>query len=376
MIRSLHLSNYRSFKDYDLNGLARVNLIVGKNNSGKTSVLEALRVLGVTKPDLVLRTLESIARSRGEVAQIIDEENDDGRKVATSIRHFFNSHRITPGNEFEIKDQGESHLSLKIADMRISDREVHASSFPSGQAIYASTARYGSFLLTFISDAGLVLRDFRSHRDITHMLDEASSSEKWASDDSSRVPSFISSSSLTTFEMIDPWNRIVLAGREAEIVKSMSILDPEIHSIVLLATQGGGISRFGSDFFIGKNRNSERLPIGTQGEGMRRLLVLSTSLIQAEDSILLVDEIDTGFHYTVLADMWRLVVETAIQSNVQVFATTHSYDCLKGLAQLCLDRPDLADSVALTKLDRRQTESTAFEGHELPDVINESIEVR
>ena len=57
---------------------------------------------------------------------------------------------------------------------------------------------------------------------------------------------------------------------------------------------------------------------------MRRLLALSLSLIRTEQGILLVDEIDTGLHWTVMEEMWRLVVETARRSSVQVFATTHS----------------------------------------------------
>ena len=56
---------------------------------------------------------------------------------------------------------------------------------------------------------------------------------------------------------------------------------------------------------------------------MRRLLALAISLIQAKGGYLIVDEIDTGFHYSIMARMWELVVRTAQDSNIQVFAATH-----------------------------------------------------
>ncbi len=125
--------------------------------------------------------------------------------------------------------------------------------------------------------------------------------------------------------------------------------------------------------FCGAGR---RAPLGSHGDGMRRLLALSLSLIQAAQGYLLVDEIDTGVHWTVMEDMWRLVVDTARKSSVQVFATTHSHDCIRGLAALTESRPDLAGEVSMHKIERALKKAVRFAEKDIPAIVDQNIEVR
>jgi hypothetical protein len=112
------------------------------------------------------------------------------------------------------------------------------------------------------------------------------------------------------------------------------------------------------------------------GDGMRRLLALSISLIHAKGGCLLVDEIDTGLHYSVMADMWKLVVETARSNDIQVFSTTHSWDCEKGLAVLCEREPQLMQHVAIHKIDRTLQQSVPFASEKLVRAVQGGIELR
>jgi len=75
---------------------------------------------------------------------------------------------------------------------------------------------------------------------------------------------------------------------------------------------------------------------------MRRLLAVSLSLARGAGGFLLIDGVDHGLHWTVMAEMWKLVVSAATESSIQVFATTHSLEYIIGLASLLRDRPDLA----------------------------------
>jgi AAA15 family ATPase/GTPase len=69
------------------------------------------------------------------------------------------------------------------------------------------------------------------------------------------------------------------------------------------------------------------------GDGMRRILTLAITEIVAEGGVLLVDEIDTGLYYRAQTNLWRLLIQTAQRLNVQIFATTHSWDCVKSFQQ-------------------------------------------
>ena len=92
--------------------------------------------------------------------------------------------------------------------------------------------------------------------------------------------------------------------------------------------------------------------------------------------MLLIDEIETGIHYTLHAELWRFVLNAAHKLGVQVFATTHSWDCLKGFAEAVQDMPQ-CDAFAI-RLERSEDRSRAvsFTKDELKIVAREEIEVR
>ena len=109
---------------------------------------------------------------------------------------------------------------------------------------------------------------------------------------------------------------------------------------------------------------------------MRRFLALAIALSRTSGGVLLLDEIGTGLHYSVMADMWKLVVETAAQYDIQLFATTHSWDCVDGLRVLCKREPHLMSHVAVHKIDRALDHSVPFQGLELVRAVEGGVELR
>lgn len=109
---------------------------------------------------------------------------------------------------------------------------------------------------------------------------------------------------------------------------------------------------------------------------MRRMMALATSLAFSKGGCLFVDEVDTGLHYSVMPDMWRLVIAKAIASNAQVFATTHSWDCIEGLSVLCQREPELIKQVAVHKIDRALPNSVGFSGESLVRMLKSDIDPR
>lgn len=71
MLKDLNITNYRCFKDLNIDGLSRVNLLVGRNNSGKTSLLEAIYLLACQAADLAPLGLIEILERRGEFTKVI-----------------------------------------------------------------------------------------------------------------------------------------------------------------------------------------------------------------------------------------------------------------------------------------------------------------
>jgi len=112
------------------------------------------------------------------------------------------------------------------------------------------------------------------------------------------------------------------------------------------------------------------------GDGIWRMLGIALSLVNAENGILLIDEIDTGLHYSVLSKMWHLVQQTAQRLNIQVFATTHSRDCYESLASISNDFVSVNSSVTIQRVERDIELATAFTEQEIVAAAERGIEVR
>ncbi len=157
----------------------------------------------------------------------------------------------------------------------------------------------------------------------------------------------------------------------------MRILEPELEDLVFEPGDSSYRpynSRAG--IVVGFRGDRRRVPLGSMGDGMRRLLALAISLIHARGGFLIIDEIDTGFHYSIMAKMWELVVETASAPGTQVFATTHSSDCIKGLGILCKRKPELQAKVAVHKIERNIERNIAFTGADVLNAVEQDIEIR
>ena len=109
---------------------------------------------------------------------------------------------------------------------------------------------------------------------------------------------------------------------------------------------------------------------------MRRVLAMIASLVNSENGYLLVDEIDTGLHHTVLNDIWRVIFETAQRLNIQVFATTHSWDCVKAFGSVLQEQT--APKGKLFRLERMDKNIQAIEYYpsELAVALQQQIEMR
>ncbi len=101
------------------------------------------------------------------------------------------------------------------------------------------------------------------------------------------------------------------------------------------------------------------VPIGSMGDGIWRMLALSIAIAQSKGGTLLVDEIDTGFT-TVMSKMWNLIYSAAKEFNVQVFATTHSYDCVYSLAQICPDA-DSDNKITVQRIEANKHQSVPYD---------------
>jgi ABC-type branched-subunit amino acid transport system ATPase component len=361
MLGTLHLHKFRGFNDYELADLTRVNLLVGKNNSGKTSILEAIHFL-VSKGDpfVLIRS----ANRRGEINYASERYQQGG----PDISHCFFSHRLEPGTGFRLSSDNYGQVSVQVhlADLEnqsaLFDDDDIDQSFPLVLQMEGNTLKMPALPVT--ESGSLSTRHLRFRR-------------PWSETGTPPPPvQFVTPESLDLDPMREMWDKVLTEGRESEVIAAMQILENNLESIHFLTSDASRTRSGRAGALLGFHGGGRRVPLGSYGDGMRRLLALSLSLIQTAKGVLLVDEIDTGLHWTVMEEMWRLVIDTARRNSVQVFATTHSYDCLRGLASLVESRPDLVQDVSTQKIERALNRAVRFDATDIQAAVEQNIEVR
>ncbi|HEX6002029.1 MAG TPA: ATP-binding protein, partial [Hyphomicrobiaceae bacterium] len=322
------ISGYRCFRYLEMGGLGQVNLLVGRNNSGKTSVLEALYLLASGgEPTALWR----IVNRRGERLDLDAISPNRTLEVELDISHLFHGHDMRPTSKFTVQTKNSAHarsISYSIQEAAASDQM----DFDRGELPLLPR----SVLSLQGSPKPLIGRMTLSARGGLR-LDGIDQRPRRGRAERRTSAQYITTESLSVDDLIVMWNDIVLTDSEERVLTALRFLEPKIER---LAATAGPTTRYYSlgtrDGFKVKIRNVETpIPIGSLGDGMWRILALAISLIRAKDGVLLVDEIDTGLHYSVMTNMWDLVYHTAREFNVQVFATTHSYDCVQSLASVC-----------------------------------------
>ncbi len=366
MLTRVDIANYRGFKSYRMEGLAQVNLVVGKNNSGKTALLEAIHFVTSGGDPYVLA---DAAMRRGEMIAA-----EDGPQVYPDLTHFFNGHQIGPNSSFRIEsDNGYPSLTVRLEPLPqepslFGKEDEGYESRPVIGVRIEGAAGFGSAPADVaLSDRGAMI--FNPKARFAQVAPGSAGSSK---------PSlFVPTESVTGRRLSQLWRHAILEASHPEVVRAVKIVEDDIEQIVYVPPDGGARSAPSfRDFFVVTKQSPRPIPLGSFGDGGRRLMTLALSLSRVGGGTLFIDEIDTGLHYSVMADMWKLVVKKAVASNVQVFATTHSWDCIEGLSTLCQREPDLVNKVAIHKVDRALQNSVAFSGESLVRMLRSDIDPR
>ena len=105
------------------------------------------------------------------------------------------------------------------------------------------------------------------------------------------------------------------------LINALKIIEPKLVSLSLI--KSGGISVIHAD--TGEKR---LFPVPIMGEGMTRISSLILAIGNAENGVILIDEVENGLHHTILRDFWKVIYKAACEFNTQIIATTHSRECI------------------------------------------------
>ena len=366
MYSSIRIQGYRGLDSFRMEGLGRVNLLVGTNNSGKTSILECIELLwSAGRPHV----LWSIAGRRGEFVNEGHGQPPPGsRRDVLDISHLFANRdlrcAIQIEAEFDTADYPagwNDKVTMHVEDPSSSSHDESGAD-DTGESLLLRvrwSERDDGYKAPLTED-GFLLGPLRYMR---------------IRDGAGQGVHFVRTSRMTPEDVVQTFSRLVLTPRHETIREALRIVEPEVEDLVPVPAYSR--TRFIRDapggVVLRLRGFEDPVPIGSMGDGMWHMLGLALSIANADGGVLLIDDIDTGLHYSVMEGMWRMLSEAAAARSFQVFATTHSRDCWESLAAIAQD--DGGD-VAIQRIDRNRGEAVTFSREAIVVAAERNIEVR
>ena len=305
MLERLRIRNFRGFRDLEVSALSRINLFAGRNNAGKSTLLEAVFLLGgAGDPNMALNThivrMPPGSKAPASVWEALWTplflELDTDAKLEISGRH---------------SSIGDMELTIALSRPNITE-----------------VSRTG--------DGGVLTKERSGARALkfTYVDSKAGRIESEARDAADKV-TFERKETYVAFEgtILQPGRgnvkedaihlgRLRKQKRGDLLLQALRIIEPRLQSIEDNAS--GGAPMILVDIGL-----RELVPLPVMGTGMTHVTRVVLAAVSSPGGVVLVDEVENGLHHSILPEVWRMVHRVAERFDVQIFATTHSFECVE-----------------------------------------------
>ncbi|MFQ6039949.1 MAG: ATP/GTP-binding protein [Candidatus Poribacteria bacterium] len=313
MYKSFKIRNFRCFQELVMEPLGRVNLIAGPNNVGKTALLEALFLhCGPTNPDLPRR----VNLFRG-IEPLSTEADSLWEPLWSSLFYKFDDSATIElwGEEVDGKQRT---LRLSLVYQQTSQVKIH-------ENMKESTTRETSSLSIEALGKSLKLEYNDGSREAKVM--NAIIEPQGIRIGPYSPPPFpgiflLARRRVNSSEDAERFGKLEIAGKQDIVLKFLKLIEPRLRRLAVIVS--AGVPTIHGDIGLGR-----LLPLPLMGGGMGRLSSLILAIANAPDGIVLVDEIENGIHHSVMDDVWKAIAKSAQDFNVQIFAATHSEECIR-----------------------------------------------
>lgn len=305
MLSSIQIKNFRSFRDLEVAPLRRVNLIIGQNNTGKTALLEALCLLLAQPNPAIQQNLASLFRvAGGQVDQMENFWKWLFREKNTDLPIRLKGSSATEMVEWLILKKKPDALTYPVQNL------AEACEFP-GATCYRVRSEQPQLALKAI-----------------HFSTQSAD----PSDDAIK------------------FNRVVVRRQKKALLDLLSKLESRLGSLEALNLGNAGSSQSTPLIYAEMKDLPEMIPVSQLGQGFGRLLGIFSEVLATDAQVLLIDEIENGLHHSVLRSIWKGLFAATLEANLQVFATTHSWECILAADEAARASNDY--ELSLIRLDR------------------------
>jgi ABC-type cobalamin/Fe3+-siderophores transport system ATPase subunit len=370
ILNSLEIRRFRAFHHLRIEKLGRVNLIVGKNNVGKSCLLEALQLYANrAHPTFIWQILGAHDE---DTRSALASPDYDVEEVLPMVKYLFHGRRDITGPVEPIEigpiNSLEEKLLLSIEFYTSKTDEEGRRTFHLLQPTLFEeyTPPVENSIPRFFIQLG-------KNHNVVYPLDLRGSARLLRSGLKEINSVFTAANGLDKRKAAELWDKIALTDLQKEVLAVLRIVAPGLQDISVIGDPNSKRQRF---TIVKVTGISDPLPIRSLGDGMQRLLGIALALVNAKDGLLLIDEIENGLHYSTQPDLWRLIFLLARELNVQVFATTHSWDCVTSFQQAAQENEQEEGMLIRLEHKNGNVSTTMFDEQKLAIAAHEQIEVR
>lgn len=356
MILELKINKFKGLTKLNLQNFSRVNLFGGKNNAGKTTILEALFLFyDRLNPNMLIRQYNW----RGM--------NEIPLKAESLFAPIFNGFDLNKKIEIEVTNKGKSPESLQIK---------YINDFSKRTAIIQGNDSNNNLDDNIFSSSYLDINykdNIHAQQKLKIMIDQNGLS---LNIENGKPPEkqarFLSAKNIThPNENAILYGELDISGDTDVVLDFLRVIEPRLKSLTSI-TLSNNTSLLYGDIGLGK-----KVPLNYMGDGIGRVLTILLSIISNKNGLVLIDEIENGIHYSIMPSVWEIISVVAEKYNCQIFATTHSYECLASVIDGII--PEKRDEFRYFRIENTEENiqvGKIFTYETLEAAINNGWEVR
>lgn len=337
MYKSFRVKNFRCFKDLQINDLGRVNLIAGKNNTGKTALMEAMHVLAGSYDGRILLRDHSLRWVYLNQAAQNDSRNQLNWETLFRDLDSTNSIEISAtASKIEAKhDKIEGAIEAKVEKV------------PSDRFDYELILNGLGYRYEVLPDDIEVLELNSSLEERIWYLALTQGGIVKARRTHSRYcfSQFLHSRKFESVRDTERrFGRIQQAKKIPVLVETLNVIEDRITDVRIDRDSA-------RSYLIVDIGLSNMIPMSVSGEGMNRLSDFILAMFEAQGGLIFIDEIENGIHHSVQKQVWNAISKLARELDIQVFATTHSLEMIRAAYEAFSEAGKL-DEFRYHRLDR------------------------
>lgn len=359
MYKTFTINNFRGFKKFQIKNLEKVNLITGVNNIGKSAFLEALWIhQGGNNPSLGIRVEQKRSMQISFDEFLLDLFHNFGNQeiqftsidVSDEKRKTIISQEQQTTQHLPLNDNGDSDLVKEESSEggTLSHSRIKFEYIDENNQSYSASVFLARDQKSPENKIGINI-----HKAVSRPLGVFMTPE-------GRV---------NPVENAERLGKLLSSKKQKPIINILQLIEPKLMDLDIIPINGTPVIH--GD--IGEDR---LIPLPLLGDGMNRVCSYALAISRAENGIVLIDEIENGLYYSIIEKVWKSLAKLAIKNNVQLFATTHSEECIKSAYSAFIESSNYEFKLHRFDKINDQIAVTSYTLDELGPAIEQGLEVR